>query len=227
MNRFVCGLMLAYCSLLVGADAVPRWGRWEQAFTARESAAPETDFTVELTSPSGNIRSILGFWDGGAVWRVRFSPDQAGVWKYRTHSDQAISGLNGQVGQFQCSEQTGTKNPFLQHGPVHVSANGHHFEHSDGTPFFWLGDTVWYGSLLSTAPDWETYLNDREGKGFSVVHFNAVAPRNGVAADENGEVSFTGVEHIQMNPRFYQRLDQRVEPSMPTVCWQPSCRPGV
>lgn len=211
MNRFLYALMLAGSSLLAGADAVPRWGRWEQAFTSRQSAAPETQLTVEFTSPSGDTRNILGFWDGDSVWRVRFSPDQAGAWKYRTRSQPAASGLDGQAGQFTCTEQLGTKNLFLQHGSVHVSGNGRHFEHADGTPFFWQGDTVWYGSLLSTAPDWETYLSDRERKGFSVVHFNAVAPRNGVAADENGEVSFTGAEDIQMNPRFYQRLDKRVE----------------
>ena len=72
--------------------------------------------------------------------------------------------------------------------------NGRFFEHADGTPFFWMGDTVWYGAILSSEADWNTYLADRRSKGFNVVHFNVVAPRNGVAADENGEVSFEGAE---------------------------------
>jgi hypothetical protein len=80
-------------------------------------------------------------------------------------------------------------------------------------------------------------LADRANKRFTVVHFNVVAPRNGVAADENGEVSFEGAEQleippsrlsrlvskglklaglveekpIRMNPRFYQRLDKRID----------------
>ena len=211
MNHFLIVLMLASTTTLVGADNVPQWGRWEQAFTGRESAAPETDLTVDFTSPSGKVRSVLGFWDGGATWRVRFSADEMGEWKYRTHSAPVVPGLDGQAGQFQCDRRAGAKSAFLRHGSVRISADGRHFEHADGTPFFWLGDTVWYGAILSAAPDWETYLNDREGKGFSVVHFNVVAPRNGVAADENGEISFTGVENIRMNPKFYQRLDQRVE----------------
>ena len=67
------------------------------------------------------------------------------------------------------------------------------------------------------------------------MHFNVVAPRNGVAADENGEVSFEGADRygrptqlralskglklaglgkekpITIHPRFYQRLDERVD----------------
>jgi hypothetical protein len=89
---------------------------------------------------------------------------------------------------------------------------------------------------LSSRSDWNAYLSDRASKGFNVVHFNVVAPRNGVAADENREVSFEGAEHFEMpsrlsrlitkgfklaglesekpvrvNPRFYQRLDERID----------------
>ena len=34
-------------------------------------------------------------------------------------------------------------NPLLKHGFLRVSANKRHFEHADGTPFLWLGDTWW------------------------------------------------------------------------------------
>jgi hypothetical protein len=94
---------------------------------------------------------------------------------------------------------------------VRVAGNGRYLEHADGTPFFWLGDTVWYGAILSHKDDWNTYLDDRLAKKFTVVHFNVVAPRNGVAADENGEISFTSMDPIRLNPRFYQRLDERVD----------------
>ena len=70
--------MLAFTGLLAGADAVPQWGRWEQAFTARETAAPDIDLSVEFTSPSGKARNVRGFWDGGPTWRVRFSPGETG-----------------------------------------------------------------------------------------------------------------------------------------------------
>jgi len=229
---------LCYLLLLIGtahAQTIPLWGRWEHTFRATTTATPDTDLVVELTSPSGKVFTVAGFWDGGVTWRVRFMPVEAGTWLYRTHSVPVLEGLDGKSGAFLCRQEAGNTR-FLQHGAVRVSANGRFFEHADGTPFFWLGDTVWYGALLSAQAEWETYLADRASKRFDVVHFNVVAPRNGVAADENGEVSFTGAQHferpsrlsrlvtkvlepvgldkgapVRMNPRFYQRLDERIE----------------
>src|SRR4029077_7339118 len=192
-------LVSLFCLLILavsaGAQSVPLWGRWEHAFTASTTAVPETELAVELTSPSGRVFSVAGFWDGGVTWRVRFMPVEAGTWLYRTHSVPVLEGLDGKSGTFGCRQERG-KTPFLQHGPVRVSANGRFFEHADGTPFFWMGDTVWYGAILSSKADWNTYLLDRASKGFDVVHFNVVAPRNGVAADENGEVSFVGADNL-------------------------------
>jgi hypothetical protein len=220
---------------LANAQPVPLWGRWEQTFIATNSAMPQTELYVDLTSPSDKVMRISGFWDGGLTWRARFMPIETGQWQYRTTSIPAINGLDGKTGIFVTQKEPGN-NRFRQHGPIQVSPNGRFFIHTDGTPFFWIGDTVWYGAILSAKSDWETYLMDRENKGFNVVHFNAVAPRNGVAADENGEVSFEGADRyvkpnrisrivskgltlaglahdkpITINPRFYQRLDQRVD----------------
>ena len=231
INLF-CLLILAVSAR---AQSVPLWGRWEQTFTASTTAVPETQLAVKLTSPSGRVFTIAGFWDGGVTWRVRFMPVEAGTWLYRTYSVPVLDGLDGKGGTFVCRQERGNTR-FLQHGPVRVSANGRFFEHADGTPFFWMGDTVWYGAILSSNADWNTYLADRASKRFDVVHFNVVAPRNGVAADENGEVSFSGADRlempsrlsrlmtkglklvgldkekpIRMNPRFYQRLDERID----------------
>ena len=211
LRRAVLDLMCIHL-LLVSADAatIPLWGRWEEAFQADSSATPEVEFIVELTSPSSKVSKITGFWDGGTTWRARFMPDETGKWHYRTTTAPAIGGLNGKTGEFVCSKEPGNTR-FLQHGALRVSPNGRYFVHADGTPFLWVGDTCWYGPILSAKEDWNTYLADRVSKHFNVVHFNVVAPRNGVAADENGEVSFSGEKHIRMNPRFYQRLDARVD----------------
>lgn len=229
---FFCLFSLA---VTANAQTVPLWGRWEQTFTASTTAAPETELFAELTSPSGKVFTIEGFWDGGTTWLVRFMPVEIGAWRYQTYSTPVLDGLDGEHGEFDCRPEAGNTR-FLQHGPVRVAANGRFFEHADGTPFFWMGDTVWYGAILSSKADWDTYLADRVSKRFDVVHFNVVAPRNGVAADENGEVSFAGAEYfekpsrfsrlvtkglkfvglnsetdIRMNPRFYQRLDERID----------------
>ena len=97
MKRFH---VIALCCLLFltvtsRADTIPLWGRWEHPFRASTPAAPETELTVELTSPSGKIFTVAGFWDGEVTWRVRFMPDEAGTWLYRTRSDPVMEGLNG------------------------------------------------------------------------------------------------------------------------------------
>jgi hypothetical protein len=205
--NILCLFMLA---VTANAQTIPLWGRWEHSFSASTTATPETEFTVELTSPSGKVSTVAGFWDGGVTWRVRFMPAEAGTWHYRTHSVPVREGLDGRSGEF-VSRQNGGNTRFLQHGPVRVSANGRFLEHADETPFFWMGDTVWYGAILSSKADWNTYLADRYSKRFDVVQFNVVAPQRGVAADEHGEITFTGEKHIRMNPRFYQRLDERID----------------
>jgi hypothetical protein len=66
--NLVCLLVL---TVTASAESVPLWGRWEQTFTASTTAAPETPFAVQFTSPSGRIFTVAGFWDGGVAWRVR------------------------------------------------------------------------------------------------------------------------------------------------------------
>jgi hypothetical protein len=228
ITSLFCLLILAVSA---NAQSVPLWGRWEQSFVASTNATPETQFAIELTSPSGGVFNVAGFWDGGTTWRARFMPVEAGTWRYRTHSIPSIDGLDKKGGTFICRKEN-SSNSFQRHGPIRVSANGRFLVHANGTPFFWMGDTAWYGAILSTRSDWDTYLKDRTDKGFNVVHFNVVAPRNGVAADEDGEVSFEGAAHVlryqlltkalkliglawerrvRINPRFYQRLDERID----------------
>jgi hypothetical protein len=210
MTKFLLATLLFVVPAGAGAQTVPLWGKFEKTFTVQSDAAPETEVSVEFRSPSGKPHGVLGFWDGGKTWRVRFMPDEPGTWTYQSRSRPALVGLDGQTGEFACRRGEG-RGPFVQHGAVRVAGNGRYLEHADGTPFFWLGDTVWYGAILSHKDDWNTYLDDRLAKKFTVVHFNVVAPRNGVAADENGEISFTGTDPIRLNPRFYQRLDERVD----------------
>src|SRR5262245_43296316 len=155
MKRFyvIALCWLVFLTVSSCADTIPLWGRWEHTFKASTAAAPETELTVELTSPSGKILTVAGFSDGEVTWRVRFMPDEAGRWLYRTRSDPVVEGLNGKYGEFDCHQETGNTR-FLQHGPVGISPGNRFFQHADGTPFFWIGDTVWYGAILSTKADW-------------------------------------------------------------------------
>jgi hypothetical protein len=164
---------------------------------------------VKFTAPSGRVRRRGAFWDGGASWRVRFMPDEEGVWSYETLSEPAVKGLGGQRGRLAVT-RTGQGNRFLEHGVVRVSQNGRYFEHADGTPFFWLADTAWNGALLSTAADWRRYLGDRLAKRFTAVQFVTTHWRT-APTNLEGQTAYSGREEITIRPEFFVRLDERID----------------
>ena len=61
-------------------------------------------------------------------------------------------------------------NSLIKHGAIRVSKNKKYLEYEDGTPFFWLADTWWYGMTKRTRwEDFETLVQDRKKKGFTVI----------------------------------------------------------
>jgi hypothetical protein len=192
---------------------VARWTAYELTFASeRERTDPfwDVDVRVELTAPSGRAFAVDGFWDGGRDWRARMRPDEIGRWRWRSvASDPDDPGLHGQTGVFDCVPYDGP-NLVYRHGPVRVGGNGHSLTHADGTPFLWLGDTVWNGLIRSTGADWDEYLCTRRSQGFSVIQFFSTHWR-ALATDPEGQVSYTEDGPFTVNPAFYQRLDPKVE----------------
>lgn len=221
-NIGLAGLRLTWVSLLLLAAGVPKaavaggtaiiakWGRFEQPFRSSvlyTNPVQEATLRVIFTSPLGETNEVEGFWDGGRTWRVRFSPDQPGRWKFRTTcSDTLNGGLYDQSGEFLCSAATGLTR-FERHGQVRVARDRRHLEHVDGTPFFWVADTVWNGARGSELKDWEIYAGIRAAHQFSVVQW-AVGPGD----DVEQEAAYSGFpERIAINPEFFQRLDAKLE----------------
>ena len=93
-------------------------------------------------------------------------------------------------GGFTIERYTGD-NPLRRHGRLRVAESRRHFEHADGTPFFWTGDTWWMA--FTTRMDWpdgfQELTADRVAKGFNVIQARA-GPPPGQGWGGNGE---TGV----------------------------------
>jgi hypothetical protein len=232
-SRFLCavvGLWAFGASAPAAEDSLPKtaqvFGIWEGAFGGVADAAPDTSFTLELTSPSGEKRSVPGFWDGGRSWKVRVRPDESGTYKFHSTSKPAVAGLDDISGSFEASPQKSV-NPLWASGPLKVSRSGTFLQHKDGKPFFFLADTCWTGPALSTAPDWDDYLRDRGRKRFSAVQFNCVSPWRTAPTDANGQVAYEVKDgKLVPNVHFFHRLDQRLHAinlagllAVPVLAW--------
>lgn len=68
----------------------------------------------------------------------------------------------------------------MSHGPLKVSSNGRFLVHEDGTPFFYLGDTAWELFHRLNREDAERYLENRRGKGFTVIQAVCLAELDGL-----------------------------------------------
>jgi len=191
----------------------------EWSFTSTKTypdAFADVDLDVIFTDSSGTQRRVPAFWAGGDTWRVRFATPNVGGCTYRTVcSDASDSGLHGQEGSFEVVAYTGS-NPLYKHGPVQIAADRCHFEHADGTPFFWLADTEWMG--LCKRLDWpdgfQSLAADRARKGFNVVQIVAGLYPDMPEYDERGaneagfpwEAGFT-----RINPAYFDMADRRIE----------------
>jgi len=188
---------------------VSKWGRFEHSFqssVAYSNALQDVTLTVLFTSPLGDTNQVYGFWDGGKTWLARFSPNLPGRWTFKsTCSDRANKGLNNQTGEFVCTAAIATSR-FARHGPIRVAPDRRHFEHADGTPFFWLADTVWNGARISTSKDWKLYAGVRGSQEFTVAQWEA-AP----GTDAHAMSAFNGTDRISINPNFFKPLDGKVE----------------
>lgn len=216
-RRLAAGLALAaagfFCMIPPAAAVgpVPPWGRWEGEWKSR-AAGEETNFRLEIRSPSGRRRRLDGFWDGGRTFKARVMPDEEGLWEWKTTSDPPDPGLHNKSGTFECRRGAGAPvgARFLDHGAVSISGTRRYLAHADGAPFFWLADTAWSGALLARAKDWSMYLRDRARRKFSAVQIVTTQFR-AAEGDEEGRTAFTGVERISINPAFFQRLDRRMD----------------
>jgi hypothetical protein len=189
---------------------VHRWGVYEAVLNAqRDYAEPIWEVRVQVTfiSPSGTKQVREAFWDGGRVWRVRFSPHEVGRWRWQSQAKPEDQGLHNQRGEFDVREYAGD-NPLYVHGPLRVAKSGTYLEHADGTPFFWLGDTAWNGVLKATPEQWQRYLATRKRQGFTAIQFVSTQWRGGDKTLK--EPVFSRMPRLRIHPEVLAQMDRKV-----------------
>jgi hypothetical protein len=196
--------------LQASVSDIPRFGMFEKAFEhagAYENPYKDVTATAALCRPDGKQWTIPLFWDGGAVWRLRISPDLAGQWSYSIRS--ADAGLDGQRGSFRCVESK------LRGGIEPMKGRPLHFQYQDGTPMWFFGEKAW--RVLQTEPakklNHETamhHVDVRAEQGFNYMH-TELAGTGGIegGGNEGGELFLDAAGEI-INPAFFQEVDGRL-----------------
>jgi hypothetical protein len=190
-------------------SAATLWQMTELVFNTQKSHSnpfTDTNLTCEFDGPNGERLVISGFYDGNGVWRVRFSPTATGQWSYLTSSsDPRDGGLQGINGQLSVAPSL-SANPLYRHGGfLRTSENKRYLTYTDGTPFFWLGDTWWFApsSLLPIDGDnsaFKTLVDKRQQQQFSVVQM--------AFQDTDNSPLLASAINRQLDLAYWQRVDR-------------------
>jgi hypothetical protein len=97
----------------------------------------EIEIGAHFTSPSGKAWLIHGFYNYsfGSMWKVRFSADETGQWKYTIN-------VKDKTGQVTSDLKNFTVITSSNHGQIQIAANQRYLQYKDGTPFYGVG--LWY-----------------------------------------------------------------------------------
>jgi hypothetical protein len=140
-------IILSLTLLPLLAMATQRSEVFETSFeSSKEYKNPFVEIEVDVIFSDGKKQwKVPAFWDGGKTWKVRFAAPQKGDYSYHAvATDKSNKGLNTGKTTLTVTEYTGD-NPLYQRGKLRVTKDHRHFEFSDGSPFFCLGDTWWKG----------------------------------------------------------------------------------
>ncbi len=171
----------------------------------------QVELDVVFHGPDDFLITVPAFWAGGDIWKVRFAADRAGEYRYSSVcSEQGDTGLHGQTGIVTVASDDGAT-----HGRLRVAEDRRHFEHVDGTPFFWTGDTWWMGlcSRLDWPQGFKALTEDRVSKGFNVVQIIAGPYPDMDAWDPRGrnDAGFPFAEGFErINPAYYDEADLKI-----------------
>lgn len=203
----VCAALLFVAALPShAADTVEQWGMYEVTLKGPTNGNPFLDvrFAAQFAQGYDSIE-VPGFYDGDGNYRVRFSPDKQGAWKYETLSN--VKELHAKTGEF-----TATKPSENNRGPVRV-ANMYHFAYADGKPYKQVGTTCYVWNLQGDELEEQT-LKTLAASPFNKIRFCVFPKRYQWNTNEPPMYPFEGkprnFDTKRFNPAYFQHLDQRV-----------------
>lgn len=114
---------------------VERFDIFELLLKGEEPADSRVVVDCSAVFKNGDQRfTINGFYNGNREYKIRFMPQEQGIWRYEIGS--SFADPDDSYGEFECVENTGRN-----HGPV--ITNGTHFQYADGTKYIPFGTTAY------------------------------------------------------------------------------------
>jgi hypothetical protein len=206
-----CTAAFSVCN---GAEAAPestlqceRWGCAEIVLEGPAEGNPFLDVKLSATfQQDSRERRATGFYDGDGVYRIRFMPDEAGAWTYRTESNH--SALDGKTGKIEATPPSPAN-----HGPVHVHST-FHFAYADGTPYRQLGTTCYAWIHQGEELEKQT-LKTLAKSPFNKLRMCVFPKRYTWNQNEPPLYPFEGAPPNQwdferFNPAFFRHLERRI-----------------
>jgi hypothetical protein len=100
----------------------------------------------------------------------------------------------------------------FKHGRLQVTKDGRYLQFSDGTPFFWLGDTGWELFHRLTLPEIKQYLDNRAAKGFNVIQAVVLAEFDGLRIPNRyGELPLKNENPATPNEKYFRIVDSTIK----------------
>lgn len=206
---FIC-FLFGTVAVLFAQDKIEKYGMYE--ITLKGSDAGNPFIGLRLTATFTNAKDSInpeGFYDGNGIYKIRFMPEEEGIWSYVTSSNKAE--LNNKKGSFTCIPTT--KN----HGVVRVK-NTYNFAYADSTPFIPFGTTIY---------EWAFQLKDKQAQTIATLKtapFNkarmlAIPPYKGNYVNGTEKLTdfpFVGTsketfDFSRFNPVFFQKLEENIK----------------
>ncbi|MEO5562642.1 MAG: DUF5060 domain-containing protein, partial [Chitinophagaceae bacterium] len=191
------------------------WERYEIILEGPATGNPfmDTWLTAEFTHNSKKV-TVNGFYDGEGVFKIRFMPDETGIWKFTTKSNKKA--LSGRKGEFTCAAPAPGN-----HGPVKVASTWH-FKYADGQWYYPFGTTLYAWTHQGKELQEQT-LQTLKTAGFNKVRMCVfpkyyshveedpeVYPYPQLSFNANGTPRFTW-DLTKFNPAFFHHLEKRID----------------
>ena len=94
---------------------------------------------------------------------------------------------------------------------LRVAENRHFLSYSDGSPFFYLGDTAWALFQRLSREEARFYLENRARKGFTVIQAIALCWDGLQIPNANGDLAFPSADPARPNEAYFRHVDSIVD----------------